>query len=123
MPPSYDKPRIISTIILGFFLIAGIVNTLLFFPIFWADIQQAAAESGSQSGGAVVAIVLAIGMVFVILAMIAQIVVNVICLPFAIVNKKSTYKAVRIISYVYDFLFGALILLAVIKIILTLSGV
>ena len=127
----YDKPRIPSTIIISIFLLLGMFFALLFVGTSWAAVKEAAdaaAESqedaaGQVVGGAAVAFAGAIGMVLVIIVYFGVVIDMGIILPFAIKNRKSTLKPVRIISYVLDGLIGATLLLSIIKIILFFAGV
>ena len=127
----FDKPRIVSTVILGIFLVGCLVLSVSLIPMTWAWVKEAAeaakANSEDPEKGAVaapvVAFALSLGMILAILVYIGTLITSSICLPFAIKNKKSTLKPIRIISYVYDGLFGAVILLSIIKLILAFAGV
>ena len=73
------------------------------------------AEDAAEAIGLVFAAMIMIVIVF--MAYGAIILASAICLPFAIRNRRSTLKAVRIISYVYDAAFALLIILSIVKLI------
>ncbi len=122
----YDKPRIISTVILGIFIVAAMILCFSFYGVWWAGIKESAetaSESQESAGGQVAAglftaLAGAFVIVLVIAIEIASVIVSSICLPFAIKNRKSTLKPVRIISYVYDGLLVITLLAAVVKLFL-----
>ena len=128
---NYDKPRIVSTVILGIFIVAAILLCFPFYGVWWAGIKasaDAASESQESAGGQVAAgIFTVLAGAFVIILVIgleiASAIVSLICLPFAIKNRKSIYKPVRIISYVYDGLIAITIVASITKIILLIAGV
>ena len=130
-PIEYDKKRITSTVIIGIILSICLALTIILLPISWSAIQQAIEESkaaqesaaGQAASAGALAIVAAVGVVLVVLVEIGILIANGICLPFAIKNRRSTLKPIRIISYVYDGLIGAMMLTATIKIILFIAGV
>ena len=126
-----DKPRITSTVIIGVFLALFLVFTILLIPVSWSAVNamieeskqaaESAAEQAAEAG--VIALVAAIGIILVIILEFGILIGNAICLPFAIKNRRSTLKPVRVISYVYDGLIGAMMLTATVKIILLFAGV
>ena len=130
-PVNYDKPRIVSTVILGIFLVACLFLSITLIPVTWAAVKAAtesAADSadspeGAVVGGSVAAFALALGMVLVIIVYIGTFITSAICLPFAVKNRKSTLFPIRIISYIYDGLFAAVLILSVVKLILAFAGV
>ena len=123
-PIEYDKKRITSTVIIGIILSICLALTVTLLPISWSAIQQAQDSAAGQAASTgALALVAAVGVVLVILVEIAILIANGICLPFAIKNRRSTLKPIRIISYVYDGLIGAMMLTATIKIILLIAGV
>lgn len=130
-PVNYDKPRIASTIVLGVFLITSLILSILLIPVTWGAVKAAAdaakdnadSAEGAVVAGGVTAFALAIGMILVFLVYIGTLITSSICLPFAIKNRKSTLKPIRIISYVYDGLFGAVLVLSIVKLILSIAGV
>ena len=111
---NYDKPRLMSTIILGILLIPSLAFSIILAPV---TVHALTAEGGWAIIGAV------FGLVLIIMLEIALTVVNALGLLFSVLNRKSTLKPVRIVSYVMDGLFGAMTLLAIIKIILLAVGV
>ena len=127
----FDKPRITSTIIIGVFLAIAMFFAFMFVGVSWAAVKEAAdaaAESqedaaGQVVGGAAVAFAGAIGIVLVMIVYFGVVIDTAIILPFSIKNRKSTLKPIRIISYVFDGLIGATLLLSIIKIILFFAGV
>ena len=117
----YDKKRITSTVILGIFLLSALFAVIVFLPLSWTALKGSAEEGSKEEAAAVI-----FGSLIIVLAMLAYIisgVLSAICLPFAIANRKSTLKAVRIISYVYDGLFGALIITSIVKLVLYMLGI
>ena len=127
----YDKPRIASTIVIGVFLIIGVVLALTFVGFTWGTVNQMVEEAknssddpaGQVAGAGVVALVGVIGVVLIFLVYIGVTIAMSICLPFAIKNRKSTLKPIRIISYVMDGLIGSTLLLSIIKMLLFLLKV
>ena len=127
----FDKPRIVSTVIIGIFLVIALIAAIMFVGVSWADVKAAAdsaADSqdnaaGSAVAAGAVALAGALGIVLVILVYIGVAIDTIIILPFSIKNRKSTLKPVRIISYVFDGLIGATLLLSIIKLILFFAGV
>ena len=119
---TYDKPRIVSTVILGIVLVAALIFAILMAPFTWTSIQEAE-SSGSVAGDITVAFVLGIGIVFVIFLYILITIASGVSLIFTFKNRHSTLKPVRIINYVYDGLFIAIILLAIVKFIMFGVGV
>ena len=102
------------------------------YPITWAAIKAAADNAADSSdgsaagaivGASAVAFLGAFAVVFVFIIEIGVIIANVILLPFAIKNRKSTLKPVRIISYVQDGLIAVALIGAILKIILMIAGV
>lgn len=130
-PVVYDKPRIVSTVILGLFLAVCLVLGIILIPTSWAAVKEAAdaakdsadTPEGAVVGGSVTAFALSLGMILVILVYIGITIVSLICLPFAVKNRKSTLYPIRIVSYVYDGLFVAVLLLSIVKLILAFAGV
>ena len=131
-PIEYDKPRIVSTVIIFLFLGLSIFFTAIVYPLTWSAIKAAVDEAGSSNSdsaaGAVtaasaVAFLGAFAIVFVFIVDIGVIITNLILLPFAIKNRKSTLKPVRIISYVQDGLIGLTLIAAILKIVLLIVGV
>ena len=116
---NYDKKRIASTVILFIFLIISIVIVIPFLPLSWETIKQSAEE---QNNGWV-AIFGAFAIIFCFLFYGVALLISGICLPFAIKNRHSTLKAIRIISYVQDGLFSLVLLTCLLKMILLLLGV
>jgi len=128
----YDKPRIASTIILGIFLVVILTITLSLLPVSWAQINQAvesAKENNSDSaagqviGGAAAAFVLSIGLVLVIMIDAAIFLISGVGFIFSFRNRLSTLKPIRIISYIYDGLFAAVGVTALVKFILLMCGI
>ena len=115
----YDKKRITSTVILFLFLGLVLFVTIPFLPLSWTALKESAEESGQGWAAVFGALAIVICFIFYIGALVA----SGICLPFAIANRKSTLKPVRILSYVLDGAFGAVILMIIIKMILLLLGV
>ena len=122
---NYDKKRITSTIILGIFITLALIIIISFLGFNQAYIDEAMEQmkesnedAGAQiAGGFALALVLAIGLALVFIAYIACFIDLCICLPFCLANRKSTLKPIRIISYVYDGLCGAGLLITIIKLI------
>lgn len=129
----YDKKRITSTVILGIFLLISLFFTIIFLPITWAMVNEAveaskqsnpdAGAAGQVVGAGAIALVIGVGIVLVFAIEIALAINTPIFLLFSIKNRKSTLKPIRIISYVYDGLFGAMFICAVVKIILLACGI
>ena len=125
----YDKPRIASTIIIGIFTTLCLIATIIILPFDWSTVKEAVdntAESSDSAAGAVVggfavALFGVLGIALVFIVAVANAINSSICLPFAIKNKKSTLKPIRIISYVYDGIIGSLLLVNVIKIIILIA--
>ena len=109
---TYDKKRITSTVILGIFLAIAIFVGIMFARISLTELK---AENPEEAVGLVFAVLILV--VFVFMAYGLIIIASAICLPFAIRNRRSTLKAVRIISYIYDAAFALLIVLSIVKII------
>ena len=127
-PVNYDKKRIVSTVILGIFLLAALYFTIVFLPVTWTSLEEGAKVEEESAAGQIVAagaigLAMALGMVLVIIFEIGILIVSSICLPFAIRNRHSTLKAIRIISYVYDGLFALMIVTSIVKLILAFIGV
>ena len=122
----YDKPRIASMIVLGVFLTIFLIVSLLLLPVTWSAINEAIEESQNNSDSAagavaasfVIAIFLGLGVALAIVAYAVILLGAGLCLIFTIKNRKSTLLPVRIISFVYDGLAGAIIVLAIVKILL-----
>lgn len=125
----YDKPRIASTIIIGIFTTLCLIATIIILPFDWSTVKEAVdntAENSDSAAGAVVggfavALFGVLGIALVFIVAVANAINSSICLPFAIKNKKSTLKPIRIISYVYDGIIGSLLLVNVIKIIILIA--
>ena len=125
----FDKPRIASTVVIGVFMTIALILTLIILPFSWADVEAAVdntAENSDSAAGAVVggfavALFGVLGIALVFIVAVANAINSSICLPFAIKNKKSTLKPIRIISYVYDGIIGSLLLVNVIKIIILIA--
>ena len=119
-----SEKRIVSTVILGIILAINLVLACLMAPVSWSGIN---AISSGDSGAAAAALFvgLAYGIIIVLFIIIysAIFISSAICLIFTFKNRKSTYKPTRIISYVYDGLFIAVMALSLIKIILLLCGI
>ena len=111
----YDKKRLFSTVLLGLFLLSCIIVAASFAPLTLESLK-------SEEGGAGEAIGAAFGgmmmIIVVFMAYGAVVIASAICLPFAISNRRSTLKAVRIISYAYDGLFAVLILFSIVKVLI-----
>ena len=135
-PVTYDKPRIVSTIILGIIVTAFVFLTIVCMQITMADVRAATenaannANDGTAEGaagavvaGGAVALVMALGIVLIAALQIGMAVASGVCLIFTIKNRKSILKPIRIISYVMDGLFGAVILCAILKIIFIAVGI
>ena len=122
----FDKPRIPSTIIIGVFLTIGMFLALMFVGFTWKVVDEMVESAknssdeaaGQIAGAGVAALVGALGIVLVMIVYFGVTIAMSICLPFSIKNRKSTLKPIRIISYVFDGLIGATLLLSIIKIIL-----
>lgn len=122
----FDKPRIVSTVILGIFVIAATILALSLVGVTWAQIDAAVenaknssdSAAGQVAGASAVAFAGALAIVFVFMIYIGVTISMLICLPFAIANRKSTLKPIRIISYVYDGVIGSVIILSIIKMLL-----
>ena len=126
MKEQKPKKRIVSTVILGLILIVGIYFTILLLPVTWAAIKEASenADTGnSVVAGTAVAFALSLGIVLAFIVYIGVLVIGIPCLLFSIRNRKSSLKPIRIISYVYDGLYGAILLISIVKMILLLIGV
>ena len=127
---NYDKPRIPSTVIIGIFMTIALFLTIIILPFSWADVKAAVdstaensdSAAGAVAGGFAVALVGALGIALVIIVSIGNIINTAICLPFAIKNRKSTLKPIRIISYVYDAIIGSCLLINIIKLITLIAG-
>jgi len=127
----FDKPRIPSTIIIGIFLAIGMFLALVFVGFTWKVVQEMVESAknssdeaaGQIAGAGAAALVGALGVALVMIVYISVTIAMSICLPFSIKNRKSTLKPVRIISYVFDGLIGATLLLSIIKIILFICKV
>ena len=119
---TYDKKRIPSTVIIGIVMILALVFTITLLPTSWSTIQKAI-EGGDPAASPFIAFAGALAIVLVIALEFAILAASSICLPFAINNRKSTLKPIRIISYVYDGVLGVLILTAVVKLILLFAQV
>ena len=117
-----DKPRIASTVVLGIFLLSSLLIALPFLPLTWKSIVDSANKS-DPAAAPIAAFAMALGVVIVIGLYGIVAIADVICLVFAVKNRHSTKKPVRIISYVYDGLFAALIVMSVVKIILYACGI
>lgn len=130
MSVTYDKPRIASTIIIGVILTISLILTISFLPITWGQIsEQIKASSEAQESAAgqaasafTLALVAAVGLVALIAINFILVIANSICLLFSIKNRKSTYKAVRIISYIYDAALAFVIITSLIKAIMFIVG-
>ena len=127
----FDKPRIPSTIIIGIFLAIGMFLALVFVGFTWKVVEEMVESAknssdeaaGQIAGAGAAALVGALGVVLIMIVYIGVTIAMSICLPFSIKNRKSTLKPVRIISYVFDGLIGATLLLSIIKIILFICKV
>ena len=127
----FDKPRITSTVIIGIFLLIGMFLAIVLAGTSWAAVKEAADAAkesqedaaGQVVGGAAVAFAGALGIVLVFIVYIGVTIDMAILLPFSIKNRKSKLKPIRIISYVFDGLIGATLLLSIIKMILFIAGV
>ncbi len=127
----FDKPRIASTIVIGIFLLIGMIIAISLSPVTWQAVKEAADEAknssdnaaGQVAGASAVAFAGALGIVLVMIIYGIVTIAMGICLPFAIKNRKSTLKPIRIISYVYDGLIGATLILCIVKLILFIAGV
>ena len=125
MKPVTPKKRITSTVILGIILLSLFILIIIFFPISLKEIANSGSSESAEEEGA-----RAIGLIFVyiliipllLIASFGAVIIGGICLPFSIRNRLSTLKAVRIISYIYDGLFGLIIILGIIKSILIFLG-
>lgn len=130
-PVNYDKPRIVSTVVISIFLAIALFLCLTMYTVWVKDIKAAAeaAKEGSEdpggqvAGGIAVAFAGAFLLIFVYMFEIGAAILSAIILPFSINNRKSIHKPVRIISYVYDGLIGAVLLASVLKIVLLSCGV
>ncbi len=112
----YDKKRVMSTVILGIIMIPLIVFTVILTPVTVHSLAD-----GTSGLGEVIAITF--GLIFAFIGESLVLVVSGIGLPFAIANRKSTLKPVRVISYVMDGLYSAMAIIALVKIILLFCGV
>ena len=105
---TYDKPRITSTVIISAFLLVTINLGLIPLCLFYLGVD------------------FGFGTVFIIIiyylyffgAVIAE---CIVMFPFSILNRKSTLKPVRIVSYVLDGLIIAMFVISIIKIILIVT--
>ena len=121
----YDKPRKTSTIVISIFITIAVVLTMLILPFDWSDVKEAVDNTadgadnaaGAVAGGFVVALFGALAVVLAIIVAVANAINAGICLPFAIKNRRSTVKGIRIYSYVLDGIVGAVLLINIIKII------
>ena len=127
---NYDKPRITSTVLLGIFLTIFLIFVCSTISINWADVQQEANQAAEQTEGAgavaaagAVALVLALGIIFLIGAYIVIFLLCIPCLIFSIKNRHSSLKPIRIISYVYDGVYIALMLAMLIRSVLLFNGI
>ena len=123
--PEYDKPRIASTVVISVLVTIALIFFLLTLKIDWSLIREAVDENtensenaaGAIAGGFVIALFGSLVVVFAIIINVANIINAGICLPFAIKNRRSTLKGVRIYSYVLDGITGAVLLANIIKLI------
>ena len=114
----YDKPRLTSTIILGIFLTILLGLGLLWMFLFnWHDLK---ANSAGEAVGEIFFAILFVPFYFI--AIVVNGILAAICLIFTIKNRKSTVKAIRILSYVMDAVVAVIIALSVIKISLLIVG-
>ena len=116
----YDKPRITSTVIIAIITVLNIIFIASMCTVSWKAINDA---GNGTAGDAFVVLFAAFGIVLIIFLLALTIVPNIVCLVFSIMNRHSTIKAVRIISYVFDGLISAAIVAAIVKIILLLCGI
>ena len=121
---TYDKPRIVSTVIIGIVLLALLVLSIVFIPVTWGSIKVETDGSAEEAVAAPFIVLAAgLGIVAIIVYYVLSIILSGLCFMFSFKNRCSIYKPIRIISYVYDGLFISLSLLAIIKIILYIAGV
>lgn len=117
-----------STIIIGIFLIIFIACITIAYSLNLHEIQQEIKNNNEDPNSD---LGVAIGLVFVtIIAVIAPILLSIapvlggsICLIFAILNKRSSNKVTKIISFVYDGLLSIIIIMGVLRIIFLAVGV
>ena len=119
---TYDKPRIPSTIVIGIILLVALFFGITLSPITWTMVKEME-SSGSVTGDIVAAFVVALGVVLSIVVYAAITVAAGVCLIFALKNRHSTLKPVRIINYVYDGIIAALLILSIVKFIMFGIGV
>ena len=74
--------------------------------------------AGAVAASFVIAIFLGLGVALAIVAYAVILLGAGLCLIFTIKNRKSTLLPIRIISFVYDGLAGAIVVLAIVKILL-----
>ena len=124
------KKRIVSTVILSILLFFAVMTAISFVTINASMINEAAqsAADNTEPGGKAIAagmvgLVASIGIVMVMIIYGLLVIESGICLIFTIRNRKSILLPVRIISYVLDAGFGAVLGLSIVKIILLVAGV
>ena len=101
---NYDKPRIASTVVIGIILTVCLIVSLYSFLISGSLVQEILSNN---KGGAIIAFI--VTMPVYLIAGAAVIIASIISLVFAILNRKSTLKAIRGIAIAYDVLSGLLI--------------
>ena len=119
----YDKPRKASSIVISIFITIAFVLTMIILPFDWNDVKDAVdntaegadSAAGAIAGGFVIALFGALAIVLVIVVAVANAINAAICLPFAIKNRRSTLKGIRIYSYVLDGVVGLVLLINLIK--------
>ena len=125
------KSGIVSTVVLTVFLLICIFFLIRLIPF---DISEAFSEYGEQSSESIpdpedtgeifimIHLVYAIGAFAILMAAhiiaLIPLIISGICLPFAIGNRKSEVKPVRVINIGYTIAFSSVIIICLVKIIL-----
>lgn len=125
------KSGITSTVILGIFLVICVFFIIRLVPVNLAEQLKTYSEQSAESGPdteemgemiIVYSLVLGIGALSIIIGahFIAAVplVISAICLPFALNNRRSDSKAIKVINIGYAVVFSAVVVTSVVKIIL-----
>ena len=115
--------KLTSTIILGIFAVIVLFAFVLLCMVDVGQMVNSLVESGQDQENAAAGIGFAFAAMFGVLAIIivgfGLVLINLVpsipCLIFSIKNRKSETKATKIISFIYDGIFGSAILLAIVK--------
>ena len=125
------KSGITSTVVLGIFLVICVFFIIRLVPVNLAEQLKTYSEQSAESGPdteemgemiIVYSLVLGIGALSIIIGahFIAAVplVISAICLPFALNNRRSDSKAIKVINIGYAVVFSAVVVTSVVKIIL-----